>query len=487
MKRTLIGVGAALAAAIVIGLGFAAFRPALLPAWARPQAPAASQETALQCKEHGVPEKFCTLCHKELKTSLMPCKEHGNIPEDICTLCHPELAKKYDIEMCPRGHGLPKHFCYRCETTPATSSSEAPPALVRLAGADLARDIGLETAIATRERLARTLTANAEAAYDGRRFAEVRPRVSGFLREVKADLGQKVRQGDLLAVVDAAEIGTAKARYLTTQAAAKLARVTSERMQSLAKSGSVASRTELESLTALNEAEANLTEAEQRLKNFGFSDEEIERIARTKDTRGILTITAPIDGTVVALAAARGVSVEPTTRIFAIADTSTMWLWIDVYESDIASIADGQRVDFTISGAGAAEEPPTFNGKITWIGTEVDPTTRTTRVRAELANPDGRLRAHQFGRADIQTGAPHDAVIVPRDAVQRRNRQDLVFINEPDGTYRPQLVRVSRLARRNAVEVIAGLTPGQIVVTTGAFLLKTETMKDALGAGCTDD
>ncbi len=487
MKRTLIGVGAALAGAIVIGLGLAALCPDHLPAWARPQAPAGSQETALRCKEHGVPEKFCTLCHKELKTSLMLCKEHGSIPEDLCTLCHPELAKKYGIEMCPKGHGLPKHFCYQCETAPATSSSDAPPAPVRLSRADMARDIGLETATATKERVARSLAANAEAAYDGRRYAEVRPRVSGFLCEVKTDLGQKVRQGELLAVVDAAEIGTAKARYLTTQAAVKLARATSDRTQSLAKSGSIASRMELESLTALNDAQANLTEAEQRLKNFGFSDVDIERIARTKDTKGMLTITAPLDGTVVALAAARGEAVEPTTRNFAIADTSIMWLWIDVYESDIASIADGQRVSFTISGAGAAENSPTFTGKITWIGTEVDPTTRTTKVRAELANANGRLRAHQFGRAEIQTGEPHDAVIVPKDAVQRRNRQDLVFIPDADGTYRPQIVRVSRLARRNAVEVIAGLTPGQKVVTTGAFLLKTETMKDALGAGCTDD
>jgi cobalt-zinc-cadmium efflux system membrane fusion protein len=487
MKRTLIGIGAAFAASIVIGLGLGAFRPDLLPPWARPQAPAASQETALQCKEHGVPEKFCTLCHKELKTSLMLCKEHGNIPEDICTLCHPELQKKYAIEMCPKGHGLPEHFCYKCEPSPSASSSDALPAAVRLASPEMARDIGLETVAATNERLARTLTANAEAAYDTHRYAEVRPRVSGFLREVKSDLGQKVRRGETLAVVDSAEIGTAKARFLNTQSAAKLAQVTSERMQSLSKSGSVASRMELESLTALNEAQANLTEAEQRLKNLGYTDEEIERIARTKDTNGILTITAPIDGTVVALAAARGEAVEPTTRIFAIADTSTMWLWIDVYESDIASIADGQQMNFTISGAGAAEDAPTFAGKITWIGTEVDSMTRTTRVRAEVANPNGRLRAHQFGRAQIQTGAPHDAVVVPTDAVQRRNRQDLVFIPEADGTYRPQVVRISRLARRNAVEVIAGLTPGQKVVTTGAFLLKTETMKDALGAGCVDD
>ena len=339
----------------------------------------------------------------------------------------------------------------------------------------------------SQERFARTLTANAEAAYDAHRYAEVRPRVSGFLREVKADLGQKVRRGEILAVVDSAEVSAAKARYLNLRSAAKLAQVTHDRTKSLTRSGAVASRMELESLTALSEAEANLTEAEQRLKNFRFTDEEIKTLAETKDTRGLLGITAPIDGAVVTLSAAVGEAVEPTTQNFAIADTSVMWLWIDVYESEISSVASGERVTFTISGAGSGEAAPSFSGKITWIGTEVDPTTRTTKVRAEVANANGRLRAHQFGRAEIQVGAEHDAVIVPREAVQRRNREDLVFIPEADGTYRPQLVRVSRIGRRNLVEVTSGLKAGQRVVTTGAFLLKTETMKDALGAGCTDD
>ena len=77
------------------------------PGPASAAAPAA-EDAGLYCKEHGVPEKFCTLCHEELKETLMLCKEHGNIPEDICTLCHPEVEKKYNIEMCPKGHGLPE-------------------------------------------------------------------------------------------------------------------------------------------------------------------------------------------------------------------------------------------------------------------------------------------------------------------------------------------------------------------------------------------
>jgi len=79
----------------------------------------AGEDYGLYCTEHGVPEKFCTLCHEELKESLLLCKEHGDIPEEICTLCHPDVEEKYDIAMCPKGHGLPEHFCSECAAEPA--------------------------------------------------------------------------------------------------------------------------------------------------------------------------------------------------------------------------------------------------------------------------------------------------------------------------------------------------------------------------------
>lgn len=87
------------------------------PAEGAASAKVADAGDGLSCKEHGVPEKFCTLCHPELKGTLLLCKEHGDIPEDICTLCHPEVEKKHSIEMCPKGHKLPKHFCQECAKT----------------------------------------------------------------------------------------------------------------------------------------------------------------------------------------------------------------------------------------------------------------------------------------------------------------------------------------------------------------------------------
>src|SRR5688572_12495382 len=100
-------------------------RPDLLPDWARfgraePPKAEHSADSGLFCNEHGVPEKFCTICHPELKDKLLLCKEHNDIPEDICTLCHPEVAKQHNLKVCP--HGLPRHFCKDCAGDPQASN-----------------------------------------------------------------------------------------------------------------------------------------------------------------------------------------------------------------------------------------------------------------------------------------------------------------------------------------------------------------------------
>jgi cobalt-zinc-cadmium efflux system membrane fusion protein len=232
-------------------------------------------------------------------------------------------------------------------------------------------------------------------------------------------------------------------------------------------------------------------DAEQRLRNLRFDDDAMARILATRDTRNLLDVTSPIAGSVVLRHAVQGEAVQPASALFAVADTSRMWLWVDVYESDIAAVAPGQPVVFTISGmdpAGASQgqgQGPAFAGRVTWVGTEVNPTTRTIRVRAELANPGGRLRANQFGQAEIEVGKAHRAVVVPRQAVQRKDNVDLVFLPEGGAaSFRPQRVVTRPADRGDVIEVAWGLKPGQRVVTRGAFLLKTEIMKGAIGAGC---
>ena len=537
MKRILILSCSVLIAVCLAGVALTVARPQWMPAWARisPEkfptwarfgGPASAAEDAgLFCKEHGAPEKFCTLCHPELSDKLMLCKEHGNIPEDICTLCHPEVAKKYNIKLC-KEHGLPEHFCVKCGKGPSASLGQPddgwcaahnkPEALcpecaqaraegkplptqktgtakacreplptVRLASATLARKIGIQTAVVSEEEHAHRLIANAETAYDANHYADISPRVAGFIREVKVDLGQTVRQGDVLAVIDSAEVSTAKTQFLSSQASLKLAQATAERTQSLAHTGAVAGKAELEVMTALNQTQAAVMDAEQKLRNLGFDDAELARILKTKDTRNLLNVVAPIDGTVVVRHAVKGEAVQATTQLFAIADTSRMWLWIDIYESDIAKVKPGQAVSFAVMGTDP-EQGYVIVGQVTWIGSEVNQQTRTTRVRAELGNPNARLRSNQFGEATIQIGTEHKAVVVPKEAVQRKDNVDVVFIPEGEGVYRPQRVTTKPTDRSDVLEVTWGLKPGQKVVSKGAFLLKTEIMKGAIGAGCCD-
>jgi len=535
MKRFLISSFAVLIAVCLAGMAVAVARPQWMPArarinpeklptWARfGGAAQVALDAGLYCKEHGVPEKFCTLCHKQLEDKLMLCKEHGNIPEDICTLCHAEVAKKYNIEMC-KEHGLPEHFCFKCGKGPSASLNqpddgwcaahnkpedlcpecaqaeaagkplpmqksstakvcrEALPT-VRLASATLARKIGIQTAVVGEEEHAHKLIANAETAYDSNRYADISPRVAGFIGEVKVDLGQAVHPGDVLAVIDSAEVSAAKAQFHSSQASVKLAQATAERTQSLSRTGAVAGKAELEVMTALNQALAAAMDAEQKLRNLGFDDAELIRILTTKDTRNLLNVVAPIDGTVVARHAVKGEAVQATAQLFAVADTSRIWIWIDIYESDIAKVTPGQVVSFAAM-ANDPEQAYATGGLVTWIGSEVNEQTRTTRVRAELGNPGKRLRAHQFGEATIQIGSEHKAVVVPKEAVQRRDKVDVVFIPEGAGVYRPHRVTTKPTDRSDVLEVTWGLKPGQTVVSKGAFLLKTEIMKGAIGAGC---
>jgi cobalt-zinc-cadmium efflux system membrane fusion protein len=524
MKRTFMT--SAVLAAGLIGLSIVVARPSWLPGWTRFAGPVRTEQedAGLYCKEHGVPEKFCTLCHQELTTTLMLCKEHGNIPEDICTRCHPEAQKKYNLEMCPKGHALPKEFCLECGKVTSASASlpddgwcathnkpeavcpecikdprptgsmaagDAPKACrqplptVKLASAKLVRQVGIQTIPAIEESHAHRLTANAETAYDANHYAGISPRVAGFLREVRFDLGQVVKPNDVLAVVDSAEVSAAKTQLISAHAAARLAQATAERIQSLTRSGAIAGKAELEALTARNQAKASAMDAEQKLRNLGFNEDQLNQILKTGDTKNLLDIVAPIGGTVVVRHAVKGEAVQAATQLFAIADTSKMWLWIDVYESDIAKVSPGQPVTFTISGTDPEGAGHAFLGEITWVGTAVNDKTRTTRVRAELVNPSGRLRANQFGQAVIQVAQEHRAVVVPKEAVQRKDHVDLVFLPQDEpGQYRAQRVVTRPTDRSDVVEIVWGVKAGQRVVTKGAFLLKTEIMKGAIGAGC---
>jgi cobalt-zinc-cadmium efflux system membrane fusion protein len=379
-------------------------------------------------------------------------------------------------------HRAPEATCARCQGAAkpepgATRPCAQPLPLVQLASPEVARRIGLETTKAVARKHAMTIVGNAEIVYNANSYAEVTPRVPGIIREILTDEGKVHKKGDVLIVIDSAEVGSAKATYLSALPVVDLARSTLERTSALTKQNALPLKDELEAQAAFNRATADFLNASQRLRNLGFNDADLEAIARTRDTSSLLKITSPIEGTIVSRHAVTGEAVQATSQIFVVADLRVMWAWIDVYEADIERVKAGQPVRFTIGGGVGR----VFEGHVDWIDAAVNPTTRTIRVRAEVANPDERLRSNQFGRAEIVVGQEHEAVFVSRQALQQLDGVPLVFLRRPDGRFQPQrLVIDAEETLGDEVEVAWGLAPGQEVVTTGAFLLKSELQKDQL-------
>lgn len=348
--------------------------------------------------------------------------------------------------------------------------------LIVLDSAETAGRIGLETGTARALRHRHVVVGNAEIAYAAHSFAEVMPRVSGRIREIPVDEGDHVTKGQVLVVVDSAEVAADKAQYLAALATFELARINAERSRNLAASEAASAKTALEAIGGFNRANADLLNTKQRLRNLGFRDADLDRIAREKETTSLLNVVAPIDGFLVERHAVLGEAVEPTTRLFADTDVNHMWCWIDVSEADIARVRKAQPVTFAIAGA----ESAAYAGEVELIDFAVNPRTRTVRVRAELHNEDGRLRANQFGRAEIRVDAEHETVVVPRAAVQVVDDRPMAFLPQPDGrTFRPQRLRLGE-GDAAEVEVTWGLKAGQRVVTTGSFLLKSELQKDSI-------
>jgi cobalt-zinc-cadmium efflux system membrane fusion protein len=231
---------------------------------------------------------------------------------------------------------------------------------------------------------------------------------------------------------------------------------------------------------ALRIAAVNLDAARRRLHVLGLDGEEIDALAA--GSGGPLSryaLRSPMAGRVVMRQAVIGENVSSADALFAVADTTRMWLMLNLQERDLASVSPSDRVLFTIDGLPGRG----FEGVIDWISSEVEEPTRTIRARVPLDNADGLLRAHMFGRARVIVHDEDEVLTVPESAIQSDGCCTIVFVRDSDTVYRPRKVVLGTQVRGLA-EVRSGLAAGEHVVTTGSFLLKTEVLKSNIGAGC---
>lgn len=352
-------------------------------------------------------------------------------------------ALTYQCPMHPwikSGHAQDKCTICGMALTAATTTTDADPNLVALAPAG-ASVVGVQTAAVTRAPLVRTLRVAGVVEDDDTRHRIIGARVPGRVEKLFVNyVGAEVRAGEPLATVYSPELLTAQRQYV-------------ERLRAGA---------------AFTDSER--AAARERLLELGLLAGEIDILEHTLEPTAMVNIRAPLSGTVVARHVYEGQEInkdqsEPGSRLFEIADFSSMWFVFDAYEPDLAWLRVGQEVAVSVpSQPGRVRTAP-----IAFIDPNLSELTRTAKVRVILPNADHALLRRQTGYAAVRLEIP-GVLLAPRSAVLQHGAEPLVFLEQSDRTYAARRVRLGRVGDE-FVEVLAGVQAGDRVVTQGGLLL----------------
>jgi cobalt-zinc-cadmium efflux system membrane fusion protein len=336
------------------------------------------------------------------------------------------------------------------------------------------KESGIEIATAGPGKLQVHDTLSGEIAFDSDQLAHIVPRVPGVVREVHKNLGDIVRAGDVLGVLESRDLADAKAAYLAAAARLTLAQANFTREESLRQGKITAEKDYLESKQALTEAQIALRSAEQKLHALGLTEEDLHALPSHPETSYTrYEITAPLDGTVVEKHIVLGeVFKDDSNPCFVIADLTSVWVDLKVHQQDLSHIRPGQTA---IVKAG---EDLQTEGTIAFVSNIVSETSRMAFARMTIPNPEGRWRPGLFVTGRIVVDEVSANVVVPKDALVRLDGQTCVFL-QTDRGFVPQMVVVG-YSNDNSVEITSGLKVGQRYVGRGAYTLKSELNKPSV-------
>lgn len=439
----------------------------------------------LWCGEHGRYEDRCWLCHPELEDKhRLYCTEHF-LYEDECILCRPAveqaaLSGVTEALFCNE-HQVFEMECGICQPQLATALAPGKHLFIRMPSAASADKAGIRTEYPRQRGISPEVQVFCEVQYNQNAMAKMTPLLGGIVSRVYVDAGDRVRAGDLLVALHAAEAATAKSAYLSALVVLDIRRGARDRERALVAESISAHKDYQQAEADFRMAMLDMQHARQRLLNLGFDAEAIAGIEQKEDASAVIEIRAPFGGTVIHRNAVIGQAVEPGQSLFELADLSSFWLMLSVPSDQMSDIQIGQFVEAQFDGLAG----DVVRGHLAWIDTAVDERTRMVRVRGVATQGIDRVKAGMFGRAKIVVQDRRSGLVIPRDAVQVHAQQSFAFVK-----YRPDLYALRRIRvgakSEDAVEVLAGLQPDDAVVTASGFLVMSEFLKFRLGAGCVD-
>jgi Cu(I)/Ag(I) efflux system membrane fusion protein len=212
-------------------------------------------------------------------------------------------------------------------------------------------------------------------------------------------------------------------------------------------------------------------------ERFGITESQIKRLERERDMQSPATYASPIAGTVIRKPVVEGQYVEEGMTLFELADLSRVWVIASVSEQDIRSVRKGDSVEVTLD----AYPGLVVNGRVGFIEPVLDPDSRTVRVRTELANPEGKLKPNMYARIALKK-ASREALVVPTSAVLFTGRHPRVWVETEPGRFAPRVV-VAGLTSGAFTEILSGANEGEMVASTGGFLIDSESQLEAPAGG----
>ncbi|MDH5640298.1 MAG: efflux RND transporter periplasmic adaptor subunit [Nitrospira sp.] len=312
------------------------------------------------------------------------------------------------------------------------------------------------------------------------RLAHLSARVPGRIVAVYANLGDRVKTGDRLLLLDSPAFGEAQLEYRKTMTAVRVTEKALERAKALVERGAIGAGEYQRREADYDNARADLHETEEKLHLLGMTEQEIEQLAQKELPHAKVAqvyLRAPFAGEVIERNATVGEVVDPNKMVFAVADLSTVWVRADFPEQQAGRLRTGLAVEVRVS----AYPESVFHGTITYVGAMIDPVTRTITARSSLVNPDRRLRPEMFADVTLHT-SEQQVLAVPRAAVQQVGSRTVVFVVRGPRRFEWRDVKIGE-SSDDAVQIQEGVKEGDEVVTEGSYALKSEALREQMPTG----
>lgn len=461
------------------------------------------------CEEHSVPESICVQCDP----TLMPkgsdygwCEVHG---VHNCPLHHPDVVQLKSLPMVEHADLERASRALAIMPRKANNSQcKVYQTRIQFASVESVKQAGVDVELVDRKKIVESVHGSGAIVYDPTRLASLASRAKGSVVTVRKNVGDHVSRGEVLAVIDAAEVGNLKTALMRSLAEERLQVRNVERLTGA--KDAIPGSLLINAQAALSKARADVLSSEQSLRNLGLkvqldelnglTESQIldrlrfigipEPLAREinsqSDTSNLIPIHSPLDGIVIERAVSPGEVVDTSKSLFQIADTSQMWLMLSVSQEHAGKLQIGQPVEFR---SDALRE--VVVGKIEWISTTADKTTRMIQVRAILENEKGKLRNETFGIGEVILRDEPNAIVIPTEATHWEGCCQVVFVRDKNyfdspESYKVFHVRSVCLGASNGkfTEVISGVLPGEVIATAGSDVLRAQLLKNNLGAGC---